>query len=162
MTAMQVVSSPWTLTLKLLLPMCWFTFFGGLTIVLFFSDLEEIRAPLTPMAARLIMASFVVSTAGLYYLLFSKIKWVAMDEQHLYVSNFVKSLQYTYDSIAKVEETKVFLWQKVTLHFHQPTQFGPAIVFISSYYWHYFLKQHPEILKQLAGATAASDTQQKN
>lgn len=159
MTTMQVVSSPWTLTLKLLLPMFWFTFFGGLTIVLLFSDLEVLKEPLTPFTARAIMVSFLISTAGLYYLLFSKIKWVAMDEQYLYVSNFAKSLQYTYDSIAKVEETKVFLWQKVTIHFYQPTQFGTAIVFIGSYYWHYYLKQHPEILKQLADATAANEKQ---
>lgn len=154
---MQVVSSPWTLTLKLLLPMFWFTFFGGLTLVLLFSDLGSIKEPLTPTSVRLIMVSFVISTAGLYYLVFSRIKWVAMDEQHLYVSNFFKSFQYTYDSIAKVEETKILLWQKVTLHFHQPTQFGSSIVFFGSYYWYYFLKQHPEILKQLAGATATAE-----
>lgn len=154
---MQVVSSPWTLTLKLLLPMCWFIFWGGLTLVLLFSDLEELKEPLTPTTARSIMVSFLISTAGLYYLLFAKIKWVAMDEKKIYVSNFVKSLQYTYDSIAKVEETKILLWHKVTLHFHQPTQFGSTIVFLNSYYWYYFLKQHPEILKQLADATIATE-----
>lgn len=159
MIAMQVVSSPWTLTLKLLLPMFWFTFFGGLTLVLLFSNLDGLKEPLTPTTARLIMVSFLISTAGLYYLLFSKIKWVAMDEEYLYVSNFAKSLQYTYDSIAKIEETKVFLWQKVTIHFHQPTQFGTTIIFLGSYYWYYFLKQHPDVLKQLAGATIATEEQ---
>ncbi len=154
---MQVVSSPWTLTLKLLLPMFWFTFFGGLTIVLLFSDLSTLKEPLTPMMARGIVFSFVVSTAGLYYLLFARIKWVAMDEDYLYVSNFFKSLQYTYDSIAKVEETKVLFWQKVTLHFHASTKFGPSIVFINSYYWYYYLKQHPEILTKLAGATLETE-----
>lgn len=154
---MQVVSSPWTLTLKLLLPMFWFTFFGGLTIVLFFTDLSTLKEPFTPTTARAIVASFLVSTAGLYYLVFSRIKWVAMDQEYIYVSNFFKSFQYTFDSVSKVEETKVLLWQKVTLHFHEPTQFGPSLVFFGSYYWYYFLKQHPEILKQLAGATIASE-----
>jgi hypothetical protein len=147
--------------MKLLLPVFWFIFFGGLTLILFFEDLEHIKEPLTPNTARMLMVSFFVSTAGLYYLLFARIKWVAMDSERLYVSNFFKSLQYTYDSIAKVEETKVLFWQKVTLHFHQSTQFGTSIVFINSYYWYYFLKQHPEILKQLAGATLEQEGDSK-
>lgn len=153
-TKLQVVSSTWTLTLKLLLPTFWFCFFGGLTILLFFLPDESFKDPLTPTSARLIMLSFLVSTAGLYYLLFRSIKWVALDETHIYVSNFFKSYQYTYDSVARVEETRVLLWNRVILHFHQPTQFGPSVVFLGSYYWFYFLKQHPAILEQLIVTTA--------
>lgn len=149
MTNMQVVSSRWTLALKLLLPTFWFCFMGGCTIVLFFISLDNIGEPFTPMSARLIMLSFVLSTAGIYYLVFSPIKWVAMDEEKLYVSNFMKSFEYTYDSIARVEEHKMLLWNKVSIHFHQSGQFGEKIVFFGSYYWHYYLKKHPEILQQL-------------
>lgn len=150
MTKMQVVSSQWTLTLKLLLPTFWFCFFGGITLFLFFSSLENIGKPFTPTMTRLIMVSFLLSTAGIYYLVFFRIKWVAMDEERLYISNFRKSYQYTYDSIARVEETKILLWNKVTIHFHEPIQFGgTSIIFFGSYYWYYFLKKHPNVLQQL-------------
>ena len=149
MANMQVVSSRWTLTLKLLLPMFWFCFFGGATIIMFFMSLDSIGEPFTPMTARLTMLTFVLSTAGLYYLMFSPIKWVAMDEEKLYVSNFQKSYQYTYDSVAKIEEQKILFWNRITIHFHETTQFGSKIVFLGSYYWYYFLKKNPAVLKQL-------------
>ncbi|BDS14062.1 hypothetical protein [Aureispira anguillae] len=161
MTKMQVVSSQWTLTLKLLLPTFWFCFFGGLTIVLFFTPLDNIGEPFTPTTARLMMVSFVLSTAGIYYLMFSPIKWVAMDAEKLYVSNFRKSFQYTYDSIARVEESKMLFWNKVTIHFHEPSQFGQTIVFFGSYYWYYFLKKHPEVLQQLLPAEILKNLENK-
>jgi hypothetical protein len=149
MKNMQVVSSPWTLALKLLLPTFWFCFFGGLSIILLFYPLEELQDPFTPMTARLMTISFVLSTAGIYYLVFFPIKWVGMDTEYIYVSNFMKSYQYTYSSIVRVEESRMLLWNKVTIHFHEPTQFGKTIVFFGSYYWYYFLKKHPEVLQQL-------------
>lgn len=149
MKNMQVVSSPWTLALKLLLPTFWFCFFGGLAVILLFYPLEDLKEPFTPTTARLMVISFVLSTAGIYYLMFLPIKWVSMDAKYLYVSNFMKSYQYTYDSIARVEESRMLFWNKVTIHFHDSTQFGQTIVFFGSYYWYYFLKKHPEVLQQL-------------
>lgn len=149
MKNMQVVSSPWTLSLKLLLPTFWFCFIGGLAIILLFYPLEGLKEPFTPMTARLMVISFGLSTAGIYYLVFRPIKWVSMDTEYIYVSNFIKSYQYTYDSIARVEESRMLFWNKVTIHFHQPTQFGQSIAFFGSYYWYYFLKKHPEVLQQL-------------
>ena len=149
MKNMQVVSSPWTLSLKLLLPTFWFCFFGGLAIILLFYPLDDLKEPFTPMTARLMIISFVLSTAGIYYLVFLPIKWIAMDTEYIYVSNFMKSYQYTYDSIVRVEESRMLFWNKVTIHFHGSTQFGKTIVFFGSYYWYYFLKKHPEILQQL-------------
>lgn len=146
---MQVVSAKSTLSLKLLLPVFWFCFFGGLTITILFKNLEGIGEPFTPLSARLMMLSFVLSTAGIYYLTFYPIKWVALDLERIYVSNFLKSYQYTYDSIARIEESKFLWWNKVTIHFHQAGQFGTSIVFLSSYYWHYYLRKHPTVLQQL-------------
>lgn len=146
---MQVVSSKWTLALKLLLPTFWFATFGAATVVIFFMDLSNIGDPFTPTSARLTMFSFLVSTIGVYYLLFFRIKWVAIDQTHLYVSNFRDSYKYTLDSVNQIEETNMLLFKKVTIHFHKSGKFGKSILFFSSYYWHYYLKKNPEILKQL-------------
>lgn len=150
---MQVVSSKWTMSLKLLLPTFFFCFMVGITAMLFVSDLE-ISEPFTPMSARLMMLSFLISCAGIYYLLFFRIKWVALDPEYIYISNFKDSYKYTFDSIAKVEETKVLFFNKVTIHFHQSGHLGKTVVFFASYYWHYYLKNNPAILEQLLHTTA--------
>ncbi|MCH2023352.1 MAG: hypothetical protein MK207_12830 [Saprospiraceae bacterium] len=72
-----------------------------------------------------------------------------MDNEYMYISNFFKSYQYTYDSVAKVEERRMLIWNKVTIYFHENGEFGSNIVFFGSYFWHYYLKKHPSILKQL-------------
>ena len=149
MAQMQVVSSQWTLSLKLLLPSFLFCFGGGGTIIFFTLPLSGIGEPFSPLSAKLLFFSFYVSAAGLYYIIFCNIKWVALDAEKLYISNFFKSFEYTYDSIAKVEEKRMLVWNKVTIHFHQPGEFGSNIVFFGSYFWHYYLKKHPYILKQL-------------
>lgn len=146
---MQVVSSKWTLSLKLLLPTFWFCFFGGSLLMLLFTDLTNIGEPFTPLTARLTMLSFVLSSAGIYYLFFLPIKWVAMDEEFIYVSNFFKSAKYTYDSIDKFEESRFLFWNKVSIQFHNKGIFGQKIIFFRSYYWLYFLKKHPAVLQKL-------------
>lgn len=146
---MQIVSSKWTLSLKLLLPTFWFSFFVGSLMILIFTDLTNIGAPFTPFTARLTMLSFVFSSAASYYLFFLPIKWVAMDEDFIYVSNFFKSAKYTYDSINGFEESKFLLWNKVSIQFHNKGIFGQNIIFFRSYYWLYFLKKHPAVLEKL-------------
>lgn len=146
---MQVVSSKWTLSLKLLLPTFWFSFFVGSLLMLLFTDLTNIGEPFTPLTARLTMLSFVLSSAGIYYLFFLPIKWVAMDEEFIYVSNFFKSAKYTYDSIDKFEESRFLFWNKVSIQFHNKGIFGQKIIFFRSYYWLYFLKKHPAVLQKL-------------
>ena len=146
---MQVVSSKWTLSLKLLLPTFWFSFFGGSLLILLFTDLSNIGDPFTPFTARLTMLSFVLSSAGIYYLFFLPIKWVAMDEEFIYVSNFFKSAKYTYDSIDRFEESRFLFWNKVSIEFYNKGIFGQKIIFFRSYYWLYFLKKHPAVLQKL-------------
>jgi len=151
MKVKQVVSSRWTLLLKLLLPTFWACFFGGITIVMFFSSLDNIQEPFTPWTARIMVSSFTVGTLGLMYLFFTRIKWVAVADDCFYVSNFMDSRQYTYDSIARIEESKGLLFRRVTIHLHQKGRFGKSFFFFANYYWHYFLKKHPDILAQIVG-----------
>ncbi|MCP4441532.1 MAG: hypothetical protein GY810_21700 [Aureispira sp.] len=144
----HVVSSRWTLVLKFF-PMFWGCFMGGTALVMLFISLDNIQDPFTPTSARLLVWSFFISTMGILYLLFIRIKWVAVDTNAFYVSNFFKSFKYTYDSIDRVEESKILFFRRVIIHFHEKSQFGKSVYFLSSYYWHYFLKQHPEVLKQI-------------
>lgn len=151
MKVKQVVSSRFTLFLKLLLPTVWACFFGGLTIVMMFMPLDNIGEPFTPLSARIMISSFTVGTIGLMYLFFIRIKWVATADDCFYVSNFMDSRKYTYDSIARIEETKGLIFRRVTIHLHEKGRFGKSFFFFANYYWHYFLKKHPDILSQIVG-----------
>jgi hypothetical protein len=151
----QVVSSRWTLLLKMLLPMFWICFFGAMSIAVLVMDIE-VKDPFTPFSARLMVISFTISTIGLFYLLFMRTKWVALDETHIYVSNFFQVYRYTYDSISAIEETRVLWWRRITIEFHAPTAYGKSIFFISSHYWAYFLEKNPDVMQQIAASTASS------
>jgi len=149
----QVVSTRWTLFLKLLLPTFWIAFFGAATVAVFALDIQ-VGEPFTPTSARLLVASFAVGSIGLLYLLFLRIKWVAIDKEYLYVSNFFQMRRYTFDSIAALEEQKVLFWRTMTIEFAAPTYFGQKIMFISSHYWGYFLEKNPDVLEKIVAATA--------
>ena len=113
------------------------------------SNMETVKEPFDPMTAKILVTSFYITTMGLLYLLFMRIKWVGMTTTHLYVSNFFKSYKYTYDSIDKFEETNMLLFTRVILRFHDKTKFGKTIFFIRSHYLKYFLEKHPTVLAEL-------------
>lgn len=158
MSKTQMVSSPWTLTLKLLLPTFWFCLFGGGLIVLLIIPSDILGGSLTPASTRMTMAFIVFSSLAVYYWLFYPLKWVGMDSERLYVSNFMKSFQYTYDSISKVEEHKLLFWNRVTIHFYEAGHFGKSISFFGSYYWHYYLKKNPKILEMILETNSKTTT----
>lgn len=149
----QVVSTRWTMLFKLLVPTFFLLFFGGIAVGTLFVDLD-VQAPFTPTSARIMLFTFVLSVWGILYLLFMRIKWVALDESHIYVSNFFKVYRYTYDSISGIDSTSVLWWKKVTVHFYSKGYFGSSIQFIPSAYWAYFLDKHPEVMEQIAASTA--------
>lgn len=157
----QVVSTRWTLLFKLFLPTFWILFFGGIAVVTLFVDLE-VKEPFTPSSARIMLFTFLFSTIALFYLLFMRIKWIALDETHIYVSNFFKVYRYTYDSISGIESSSVLWWNKVTVHFHNKGYFGASIQFIPSAYWAYFLDKNPHVMEQIAASTANATLQEEH
>lgn len=127
---------------------------GGLSVIICLSPLDELREPFDPLTAKGLIVSFFLTVLLIFYWLFMRAKWVGMTTSHLYVSNFLKSYKYTYDSISGFEEVNMLLFTRVVLHFHQPTKFGKSVFFIRSYYWKYFLEKHPEVLAEIFEASA--------
>lgn len=155
MAQRQAVSARTTLFLKWFLPVFWVCFMGSVTLLsLFFFSFEGIKPPFTPTSAKILIASFFLTSLGLMYLLWMRAKWVAVDENHIYVSNFFRSYRYTYSSIERIQEARVlFIFRRVTLHFHQPGAFGKSVFFWANYYWHHFLRNHPQVLEQILQST---------
>jgi len=154
----QVVSSRWTFFLKLAFPFLWAIFMGGVTIIILLSTLQQVQKPFDPLTAKLLVGSFYLSTLGIFYLLFLRIKWVGMTPTHLYVSNFFRSYKYTYDSVERFEETNILLYKRITIHFHDKTKFGKTIFFIRSHYFRYFLEKHPAVLATLLAEDNTNNT----
>jgi hypothetical protein len=150
----QTVSSRWTFILKLAFPLFWLIFMGGITLLVCFSPLDNLREPFDPITAKGLVLSFYLTVLLVFYWLFMRAKWVALSETNLYVSNFFRSYKYTYDSLSGFEETNMFIFTRVVLHFHQPTKFGKSIFFVRSYYWKHYLEKHPEVLAQIFAASA--------
>ena len=146
---MQVVSTRWTLTLKLLLPSFWFSFSLICVIFSFFVDLSMVSEPFTPFTIRMILLSTLFSTASIYYVLFYDIFWVSVSANKMTVSNFFKAFEYSFDSIDLVEEYKVAGIKKVRIKLHQSGSFGKTIVFIPSFYWSHYKQSFPDIFEHI-------------
>jgi hypothetical protein len=149
---MQVVSTRWTLFFKVILSTVWVCFFGALSILVLFFDIN-VSEPFSPTTAKILIISFSFSSIGMLYLLFMRIKWVALSNQHFLVSNFFKSYQYSYESIKSIEEVKILWWKRLTFELHTAGTFGKKIVFIAGYQWEAYLQKKPEIMQLLVDAT---------
>ena len=156
----QVVSTRWTMLFKLLLPTFWIIFFGGLAIASLLVELK-VNEPFTPLSARIMLFTFLFSSVAILYLMFMRLKWVALDETHIYVSNFFKVYRYTYDSIAAIESSKTLWWTKINVEFHNKGYFGQNIHFIASPYWGYFLEKNPHVMEQIAASTASAQLEEQ-
>ncbi len=141
MEKLLVVSSRWTFFFKLALPLFWGILGAGITILFYVSPLDSLKKPFDPWTARLLFTSFYLSSIVLLYLLFGNVKWVAIQKDHLIVSNFFHSYKYTLDSIAAFDEVNWIVFRKVTIKFHQKTFFGSEIHFVKSHYWTFWLQE---------------------
>ena len=150
---MQVVSTRWTLFLKIILPTIWICFFGALSILILFLDIK-VSEPFSQNTAKILIISFTLSSIGMLYLLFMRIKWLSLTKDYFLVSNFFKSYQYSYHSIKAIEEVKILWWKRLTFELKATGTFGTKIVFIAGYQWESYLQKNPEIMQSLVDATS--------
>ena len=152
---MQPVSTRWTLLFKIIIPTVWICFFGAISILSIFYD-PQVAEPFSPATAKILIISFSLSTIGLIYLLFMRIKWVALAPDGFYVSNFFKSYKYTYDSLQSIQEEKVLFWKRITFELRASGTFGKKLFFIAGYQWEHYLQKNPDIMQALVDATNQS------
>lgn len=142
---MQRVSSNLTLFFKLFIPVFWAVFFGAFLIALFIEK-EELFSTNTSNF-RIGAVFFYVSGLVTYYFLFFKIKRVEFSEEHLYVTNYFKTVRYSWPSIASINNTKFLIFTIVTLHLNKPGIFGKSMTFLASRRnYKKFMEEHPEIV----------------
>ncbi len=148
----QSVSSGWTLFLKLVFPVMWTAFFGTFVgFILFSEDGAYLIAGgvVTPMIARIVALTFLLSGIFLFYFLFMRLKRVDMDNDFMYVTNYFKSRRYPYHNIEKMVENQYLMFRPVKVYFREAGTFGGQITFLSGKSFHEFLSERPDVASLL-------------
>lgn len=85
----------------------------------------------------------------IFLLIAKKFKKVSIDDNFLYISNYLKEITIPLSNIADVTETKWLRGHPVTIHLNPASEFGNKITFLSKF--RFSFKSHPivEELKEL-------------
>lgn len=146
---MQRVSSNTTLFLRIVIPTMWIVFFGAFTFVTIFLKNEEIPLFQT-LYFKLGTLGFFLIGAVFLLLTVVRLKRVDMSEEHIYVTNYFKTVRYTYDSFADLTESDYLLFKTIRLELKEKGTFGKTIRFIQSKnLWNDFFTQHPDLFKHI-------------
>lgn len=122
---------------------------GGFTI-------GTIAAIVTNGAEGLILLIALIFGFTMLYYGCLRAKSVYIDNDFLYVSNFIKSIQIPLDNIKNVSENIMFSPRPIFIEFYNDTDFGKEIMFIGYTEMFLFLSTHPAVkeVKYRIGITA--------
>ena len=80
-----------------------------------------------------------------------RLKRVEVDDQWLYVSNYLRDIQVELRDIEEVSENRWVNIRPITVRFRRDTGFGPRIVFMPPARWWGFWQPHP-VVRELEDA----------
>ena len=123
------LSSNWTLFLKIFLPIAWLSFFGSFFLGSFLANPIEVPQ-LTSITFRSSISLFILGGIAFFYFTLFRLKRVDADANFVFVSNYFKTLRYTFDSIDKMVLHDHFLFKAVHIHLKERGKFGKRIIFI--------------------------------
>ena len=137
--------------MKFVLPGVWIPFFGAPTIGMFVLTDEGLESP----SAWILLLVWIAGSAFFLWDSF-RLKAVSVDENLLYVSNYLKEIAIPLSHIYDVTENVWLNTHPVTIHLKSPSEFGGRIVFMPKTRFLFF-SSHPVVkeLKQLAKSGVA-------
>ena len=143
------LSSLQTVLMKIVYPVMWIPSFGFVTFMMPFDGPNGRDFP----PKWLFMVGFVASAVFVYWSCV-RLKEVSVDDQFLYVSNYLKEVSIPLSEIYDVTENKWINIHPVTIHLKSPSEFGEKIVFMPKTRSFAFFSSHPVVneLKKLAGS----------
>jgi len=127
--------------MKIIFPTIWTLLFG-----------EAVGASVREAGPSLAILLFWIGGAVFIWWQCARLKVVHIDENFLYVSNFLKEIAIPLSNICEVTES---LWSNVhpvTIHLKSPSEFGNKIVFMPTQRMFAFFTPHPVVdeIKRLA------------
>lgn len=128
---------------KFIFPPIWIGAFG-------FGAMKS-RLGADPKVWPLMFVAWIVGSAFIYWTCV-RLKRVSIDDQFLYVSNYLQEIAIPFSFIGDVTQNPWMNNQAVTIHLKFQTEFGDRIVFLPSFRFLAFVGPHPVVdkLKRLA------------
>lgn len=146
---MERVSTNATLFYRLFFPIFWIVFFGAFTIAVFVAN-RPMYGEIPGNYLRLGSAFFYLSGVVILYFTLMKLKRVEMDDQFVFITNYLRHFRYPWHNIESIEEHNFLFLRLVTLTFKTPGSFGKKIIFAASNQLYTgFLNSHPDLKKKV-------------
>jgi hypothetical protein len=129
--------------MKFVLPAIWLPGFVTATILLF-SGRPTFDQPPPGEMKWTFLALTLAGAASLYWFCM-RLKRVEMDDNALYVSNYLRETSVPLRDIGEVTENRWVNIRPVTVTFRTDTDFGDSIVFMPTTRWWRFWREHPVV-----------------
>ena len=133
--------------MKIIFPALWIPTWGFVTLMMFVSGVNDVD----PFAKVFFLFAWVVGSAFIYWSSI-RLKEVRVDDNFLYVSNYLKEVAIPLSDIYDVTENRWINIHPVTIHLKSPSEFGDKIIFMPKTRVFAFFSSHPVVneLKRLA------------
>lgn len=142
------LSSLQTVLMKIVFPALWIPMWAVGTLTLFLGGLQGGD---TAALKWVFLCGWVAGSAFIYWGCI-RLKDVSVDDNYLYVSNFLKEISIPLSEIYDVTENVWLNTHPVTIHLKRPSEFGDKIIFMPTVRYFSFYGSHPVVaeLKELA------------
>jgi hypothetical protein len=152
---LRTISSGQTILMKFIFPVAWIGLFGLGTMVLWLAP-PHARGGAPPpemkwefLVAWIVGAAFVLWASG-------GLKKVRLDDETIYISNYVREIGVPLGLIEEVRENRWINIRPVTIQFRHSTEFGDKITFMpkTRVFWPWTPNPIVAELQALAGGAA--------
>jgi hypothetical protein len=143
----RTLSSQQTVLMKFVFPAVWIPLFGSGTLSMFLGAFEGPDPP-----PRWIFLFAWVAGVGFIWWSCVRLKQVSVDDNLLYVSNYIKEIAIPLSEIYDVTENRWLNIHPVTIRLKSSSEFGDKIVFMPTVRFFALFGSHPVVseLKELA------------
>jgi hypothetical protein len=139
------LSSTQTFLMKFVFPSVWLAAFTAGTVMLFVTGgIAGPDGPPPPEMKWLFLGATVLGGLFLYWCCM-RLKRVQIDEEWLYVSNYLREIRVPLRDIEDVSENRWINIRPITLTLRRETDFGGQITFMPKTRWWGFWRPHPVI-----------------
>ncbi len=152
MSRVRTLSSSQTFWIKVVFPLLWIGGFSAGTLAMF---LQPGQDSVEPPAIKWIFLMATIAGAAFLYWGCIRLKRVRMDDQALYVSNYLREIRIPLQQVETIGENKWINLHPVTIEFHDKTDFGQRIVFMPKVRWFAFWSSHP-VVEEIRQAVSVS------
>ena len=129
--------------MKVIFPGFWIPIWGFVTLMAFLGGGKDAD----PVAKWFVLCALVVGSAFLYWSCI-RLKEVSVDDDFLYVSNYLKEISIPLSNIYDVTENVWINIHPVTIHLSSPSEFGDKIIFMPKTRFFALFSSHP-VVKEL-------------